>query len=46
MSGNGMGMVVTAFVAGSTPRGEEAPSLHGHGSREEKEWTVLSLIHI
>jgi CBS domain-containing protein len=44
MSGNSVGMVVTAFVAGSTPRGEEAPGSHGHGSREEKEWTVRDVM--
>jgi CBS domain-containing protein len=44
MSNNSIGMVVTAFVGGSTPRGEEAPSPHGHGSREEKEWTVRDVM--
>ena len=44
MSGNSVGMVVTAFVAGSTPRGEEAPGSHGHGSRGEKEWTVRDVM--
>ena len=44
MSGNSVGMVVTAFVAGSTPRGEEASGPHGHGSRGEKEWTVRDVM--
>jgi CBS domain-containing protein len=45
MSGNsGMGLVVTAFVAGSPSREEEAPGPHGHGSREEKKWTVRDVM--
>jgi len=45
MSGNSMGsMVVTAFVAGSAPRGEETPGPHGHGGRRGREWTVRDVM--
>jgi len=44
MSGNGMGLVVTAWVAGAPPKGDEAPGPHGHGSREQKEWTVRDVM--
>ena len=45
MSGNSMGsMVVTAFVAGSAPRAEEAPDPRGHGGRREREWTVRDVM--
>jgi CBS domain-containing protein len=43
MNGNSMGLMVTAFVAGSANRHDEAPGAGGHG-RGEKEWTVRDVM--
>jgi CBS domain-containing protein len=44
MSGNSMGMVVTAFVAGSPSQRDEGPGAGGHASRDEKEQTVRDVM--